>query len=217
MGVYYRRSYFIGRCRFFTVLIITEKPQDLLSIGVFLIFPLIMGIFFITKPFIPEKSGLSVMEIKDAILSMIIYDKEKTKHTLQIPLQDIELFKVKVDNDNGPYEGRPSHVNLAINSKDGQKYNFSYDVQYYYKIQQLVSVARFFPNFSYEVNAKWDVLEKMLLNYAKTGKDIGFVNMMRSTLESKDVPKTDKLTVGLRIAYLIGIIITVIYIISWHF
>lgn len=177
----------------------------------FLTLGYIFSIFLITKPFFPTAQGLSEMEIKDSLLSMTIYDKEKTRHDLKISLQDIELFKVRIDNDNLAYEAKPSHVNLTINCKDGQKYNFSYDVKFYYKIQQLVSVARFFPNFVYEVNAKLDVIEKMLLNYAKTGKDIGFINMLCLIFESKDIPKTNKIFIGLIILYLIVKIISTIY------
>jgi len=173
-----------------------------------------LAIYLLLKPSLPAADGLSVMEIKDSLLSMIIYDKDKTKHTLQIPLRDIELFKVRVDNDNGPYEAGASHVSLTIHSKDGQKYNYCYDVKYYYKIQQLVSVARFFPNFKYEVNAKFDIIETMLLNYAKTGKDLGPINMFRLLFKSKNVSKTDK--VYFRV-YLIIIIMIIIYHISRFF
>lgn len=215
----------VGFFLILTLEAIREKPNILFPIIIYSLMPFIVGLLFITRPFIPLKNGLSIMEITNSILFFTIYNKEKTKYEIKIPLQDIEKFHVDIDVHSpsktkkignttylvlGRYDFPETKVVITVKCKDEQKYNFSYEINNFYMIKQLFSVVRLFPNFSYEVKSNLDVYTKTIHSFVQTGKGLGLIGYLKALFESKNILPEQKIVYKIVIGIMIALILLLI-------
>ena len=189
----------------------------------------LLAIAMILKPFFPSKEGLTQMEIKESNLYMTIYDNQKNKNDIEIPISEINSFSVNIKHDfdydmdmicNSPVitaiyavitkdncekdkNDKDFLVELVINCKNEKFYNIYYVINDLNRIKQLFSIAKFLPNFSYKVIANLDMIEARINNYAKFGKELNIVQYFKVLFADKHIKDDQKIVYKILLSFIL--------------
>lgn len=150
-------------------------------IFLFILLPILFLSTLLLSFLAPENNGITEMGIKHNHFFMRVYDKNKTKHDLSIPIEDIQSVQILVTqifncdgiNDNNKFTiittGReitedncikantdPRYASiiylLTINIRDEKSFNIITEIYFdSIEFKEYFNIPRKLPNFSYEI------------------------------------------------------------------
>lgn len=207
----------------------------------FLIIPLSSLLILILSFFVKSENGITRMELKHNHFFMTVYDKDKIKHNLSIPTEEIQNVKILVtqifvyaDPKNiNPYlivaadrdinhcihaktdQDATLIYQLVINLKNGKSFNIIDEIPALQLGLKYFLIPRLLPNFSYKVNdiygPETDVIKQQINSYALCGKGLGVIGYIKAYLTSKEINLGSKIILLLPIFVIIFLVIACLY------
>jgi len=156
--------------------------------------------------------GINDIFIYEDRIEFIVYDKQKRKETYIFNNSDINAFNlnIKYNRDYSIIQSQTLQkiiINIEIECFNRDKVNISFDTYDSLKIKKIFSIAKYIPNFSYNVETNSEGFNCDIKKYAQTGKGITLYERLKIYLADKNVPDDTKIFIK------IMIILFVIYII----
>ncbi len=203
----------------------------------FLIIPLSSLLILILSFFVKSENGITKMELKHNHFFMTVYDKDKIKHNLSIPTEEIQNVNIFVtqtfvyteSKNINPYlivaadrdinhcihaktdQDATLIYQLVINLKNGKSFNIIDEIPLLQFGLKYFLIPRLLPNFSYKVNdilqSDADVIKQQIDSYALHGKGLGVIGYIKAYLTSKEINLDSKIILLLPIFAMIFLVI----------
>lgn len=159
---------------------------------------LLIGIVLVTG-YVKNDDGIKAINIDESnIIIKTIDGVTKKESIITIPKSDILSCKVKLKC-NADYSTEfikrkiaDILINFSIFCENDKNYEINFHTCDNLKIKRIFSVAKYFPNFSYEIETNSQEWQESIINIAKTGKELSIIKYYKTYFSNPNIPDSTK-------------------------